>query len=518
MHCERAAVARGEAVDNFAVLVHAKAPPAAAGRARAPVDLVAVLDVSGSMQGNKLALVKGAMGFVVDKLGPADRLSIVAFSDSARRVLHLARMSDAGRASAKLAVESLQAGGCTNIRDGLAVAAKMLDGRRHRNAVAAVILLSDGQDSFTRSYHRDLVPRSLMAATRSDGGRSSGTPVHAFGFGADHDAAAMHAIAEATAGGTFSFVENQAVVQDAFAQCIGGVLSVAAQEAWLAIACPAHRSGARVRAVKSGRYASRVVAYGRAAEVDVGELYADEERRFLVFLDMPAAGARDDDEEGDVTTRLLKVSCTYKDAATGRSMEVAGGDAVVRRPAEAEDEEPSKEVEVERFRVEAAEDMAAARAAAERGDHGEAARILDRRQDALRRSPAAASDARCAALAWELRELAARVASRAEYERSGRAFAFAGASAHAQQRASGVTLFGAMAPTAAPGFASAPFLQCGTPAFGSTAAFSPFHQCGSAAAGPFATPAMRAMVDESREAREKRQQQPAAPAPTTTRS
>jgi hypothetical protein len=34
-----------------------------------------------------------------------------------------------------------------------------------------------------------------------------------------------------------------------------------------------------VRSIKSGRYESRVVAYGRAVSVDVRELYADEERR-----------------------------------------------------------------------------------------------------------------------------------------------------------------------------------------------------------------------------------------------
>jgi hypothetical protein len=48
----------------------------------------------------------------------------------------------------------------------------------------------------------------------------------------------------------------------------------------------------RLCAVKSGRYESRVDAEGRTATVDVGELYADEERRFLLFLDVPS-GRRD---------------------------------------------------------------------------------------------------------------------------------------------------------------------------------------------------------------------------------
>jgi hypothetical protein len=53
----------------------------------------------------------------------------------------------------------------------------------------------------------------------------------------------MHVIAEAT-GGTFSYIENEAVIQDAFAQCIGGLLTVAVQEARIAIAS-GHPGGTR---------------------------------------------------------------------------------------------------------------------------------------------------------------------------------------------------------------------------------------------------------------------------------
>jgi hypothetical protein len=303
-HCEHPAVARDAAQENFAVLVHAKAPVAAAEASeRAPLDLVTVLDVSGSMSGSKLGLLKQAMGFVIDHLGPGDRLSIVAFSCRAHRIIRLTCMTDGGKALARDAVESLTANGSTNIGDGLRVAAEVIDGRRHGNPVSSVILLSDGQDNHTlrqggdgpfggaKSYI-DLVPRSLRRGT----GNGCST-VHTFGFGTDHDAAAMHAIAEVT-GGTFSFIQNHAVVQDSFAQCTGGLLSVAVQEARVAVECL--QAGVRVRAVRSGRYVSRVDADDRTASVDVGELYADEERHFLLLLDVP---------------RFIKVSCTYRDAA-----------------------------------------------------------------------------------------------------------------------------------------------------------------------------------------------------------
>ncbi|KAK3157725.1 hypothetical protein QOZ80_2AG0127090 [Eleusine coracana subsp. coracana] len=362
-HCERPAVPRGEPRDRFAVLVHATAPAgtaAAADAQRAPLDLVTVLDVSGSMTGTKLRLLMEAMGFVIDNLGPADRLCVVSFSDEATRKIRLTRMSDDGKAAAKRAVESLIADGWTNIRKGLDVASQVVASRRYRNPVTSIILLSDGQDT-CGNRGINLMPPSLRR-------QISPAPIHTFGFGTDHDAAAMHTIAEATRG-TFSYIVNHEVVQDSFAQCIGGLLSVAMQNVRIVLTCL--HQGVRVREVKSGIYENRVEDDGRAVSVEVGDIYADEARRFLIFVDVPAAA----DEE---VTRLVSVRCTYRDVATGRDADVAGEDAVVRRPVEllAGDDELSVEVERDRLRVAAAEDMAAAWEAAERGQHLEAVDFL----------------------------------------------------------------------------------------------------------------------------------------------
>ncbi|RLN18444.1 uncharacterized protein C2845_PM02G12300 [Panicum miliaceum] len=497
-HCEYSALARDASADDFAVLVHARAPGiAGAGEAaapRAPLDLVTVLDVSGSMVGTKLALLKQAMGFVIDNLGPRDRLCVVSFSSGACRLMRLARMSDAGKALARRAVESLMAGGGTNIGEALRRAAKVIDERMHRNAVASVVLLSDGQDTYTvprrggygarDSNYDALVPPSF--AFDGDGRRSA--PVHTFGFGTDHDAAAMHTIAEAT-GGTFSFIEDEAAIQDAFAQCIGGLLSVAVQELRVDIACV--HPGVRVRAIKSGSYASHVDADGRTASIDVGELYADEERRLLLFLHVPRARAADD------ATRLVRAACAYRDTATGRGKSVAGEDAVVLRPWGAVTAGRSVEVERERVRAEATDGISAARAAAERGAHAEAVEILRSRQRSVARSAAArAGDSACLALSRELREMRARVADRQRYELSGRAYVLAGLSSHAQQRATSRQMVsGGGAETLGGGW---------------TAEERSVALATAGATTSYMTPAMLDMLDRSRRSREllQRRQQP----------
>ena len=106
-------------------------------------------------------------------------------------------------------------------------------------------------------------------------------PVNTFGFGNDHDANIMHAISEAS-GGTFSYVESVDMIQDAFALCIGGLLSVVAQE--LRLTMRSASPGVKIVAIPSGRHVSQISDEGLEGIVDVGNMYAEEEKQFLVYL------------------------------------------------------------------------------------------------------------------------------------------------------------------------------------------------------------------------------------------
>jgi Mg-chelatase subunit ChlD len=95
---------------KFAVLVRVTAPPQCTQRHS--VDLVAVLDTSGSMGlDGKLESMKQAMVFVIDNLGKDDRLSILPFrrteNDDARCPLTV--MSAENRENLKTKVNMLQA-------------------------------------------------------------------------------------------------------------------------------------------------------------------------------------------------------------------------------------------------------------------------------------------------------------------------------------------------------------------------------------------------------------------------
>jgi Mg-chelatase subunit ChlD len=60
--------------------------------ARAAIDLICVIDCSGSMQGEKIMLVQSTMRSLLQMLDTNDRLCIVRFESSAQRITPLLRV------------------------------------------------------------------------------------------------------------------------------------------------------------------------------------------------------------------------------------------------------------------------------------------------------------------------------------------------------------------------------------------------------------------------------------------
>ncbi|XP_073297423.1 E3 ubiquitin-protein ligase WAV3-like isoform X1 [Primulina huaijiensis] len=448
------AVAAAESVSDFAVLVGVRAPPlldATDQVDRASIDLVLVLDVSGSMDGAKLFLMKRAVYFIIENLGPGDRLSLVSFSSSASRIFPLLRMTDTGREDAKQAVTSLDAGGGTNIIEGLKKGIRVLNERRERNSVASIILLSDGKDT----YHNDAIIRGrknqnsstetsvlniLLASVFSQNGepvndaRLPTLPIHTFGFGADHDSSAMNGISDAS-GGTFSFIETVDTMREAFARCIGGLLSVSAQELRLTVSSAS--SGVRIRSISSGRYAKEISEGGLIGLIHIGDMYADEEKEFLVSLSIPPWLVLKGDEWVKRMS-LLKITCSFKDTVSKVTMQVEGVSVEVSRPKVLSLAENilSLEVDRQRNRLWVADGISEARAMADAGNFSGAQAVLSNRMSSLLSSASAqAGDSLCSWLQCELMEVRERMANMDIYNRTGRSYVLSGISSHSLQRA-----------------------------------------------------------------------------------
>lgn len=116
-------------------------PAASLQRIAEGTDWVFVLDVSGSMQGAKIATLTDGVTRVLGTLSPNDRFRVITFNDSARDLTGgfvPATTENVSRWTA--CVRQIRAGGSTALFDGLELAYRSLDDDR----TAGVILATDG--------------------------------------------------------------------------------------------------------------------------------------------------------------------------------------------------------------------------------------------------------------------------------------------------------------------------------------------------------------------------------------
>nr|GFA23065.1 hypothetical protein [Tanacetum cinerariifolium] len=323
-YTELTAVAKSEKFDDFGILINLKAPVTKESlNSRTPIDLVTMLDISISMKDSKIALLKQAMGFVVQNLGPLDRLSVISFS-SARCVFPLRQMTEIGKQESLQMINSLVADGMTNIDEALKKGSKVMTDRKFKNPVSGMIFLSDDQETCNSGQ-----PLTLS---------NTRIPIHTFGFWADHDANLLHSISEQS-GGIFSFIEAENVIQDAFAQCI------------------------------AGSYKVGMDSNGRWGFIEVGDLYAEEERDFLVSMDIPV-------NEADNEMPLVKFRVIHKDPIKNTFVTTEGNEVTILRPETVGNQTVSLEVDRQRNRLNVASAIAEARLAAEHGNLSEARLML----------------------------------------------------------------------------------------------------------------------------------------------
>lgn len=161
---------------------------------RTPIDLICVIDRSGSMGGqNKMNLVHETMDFIIDCLEEKDRLSVISFDTSSVREFPLIRMNKENKDKAMKTIKMIGPRGSTNIVSGMEIAFKTAKERKYKNPVTSIFLLSDGQDDTAKAARRT---ENMFNLYKLD----DTFTIHSFGFGNDHDENEMNAIAELKGG------------------------------------------------------------------------------------------------------------------------------------------------------------------------------------------------------------------------------------------------------------------------------------------------------------------------------
>ncbi|WP_404384199.1 von Willebrand factor type A domain-containing protein [Knoellia locipacati] len=108
-----------------------------------PVALTMVVDTSGSMDSReRLGLVKASLALLVQHLRPSDSMAIVTYETNAKPLLEPTPVRDAE--VILTAIDSLQAGGSTNLEAGLLLGYDQARAAHKAGATNVVLLASDG--------------------------------------------------------------------------------------------------------------------------------------------------------------------------------------------------------------------------------------------------------------------------------------------------------------------------------------------------------------------------------------
>jgi Ca-activated chloride channel family protein len=253
------------------VLIEA-APGAAMAQVQMPLNLSLVLDKSGSMQGEKIKNLREAASLVVDRLGPQDTISVVAFSDRKYRIAESQLVSD--KAALKKRIGRIRDGGGTAISGGMGQGLKELEKALSPDRISRMLLLTDGQ---TFGDEKACVKLGKKAGDR-------GIVVNALGLGDDWNEDLLDDIAEGS-GGVADFIDSPDKIVDFFEHFVQSMQDTVVQNAQMVLRLS---GGVTPRQVWQVLPMISNLGYrplsDRDVQVDLGELEKGQPRSLLVEM------------------------------------------------------------------------------------------------------------------------------------------------------------------------------------------------------------------------------------------
>jgi Mg-chelatase subunit ChlD len=385
LEAEYDAFAAKDKVDTVAVC-HIAAPTEADARPegvkpedmRAPLDMTMVLDVSGSMDGEKLNLVKKTIHFLLTHLTSSDRLALVAFDSNVSTPLKLTYMDSRGKADAAAACDRLRAGSCTNLSGGLFAGIDIMKNRPARLVasskpeIASLLLLTDGLMNEGIRDEADLVEATRRLLADGPTASSGSFTINTFGYGTSHNVKALKSLADASDGGVYYFIETNEAVAPSIGDCLGGLLTTMAQNLELTLTVAAD-GRCLIKKVETTRNC-QLAPDGRSAVISLGDMQQEEVRDIVMRLELCSVA---EDAFGDEAAVYVSASLRYVNVITGG---FATGEAQLRvaRPTSVPAEWPRSELVYEQVRrIEAASTLQDAMRKAEARDLAGARSVLD---------------------------------------------------------------------------------------------------------------------------------------------
>jgi len=338
--------------NEVTVLATITAPAAKKGVERKPLNIVAVIDVSGSMSGQKLEHVKTSCDVMIDNMTEKDSIAVVEFTSESRVVMPLTKLMGGKKQDVKNAIHAMHAQASTNLSGGISDGFSCLKDTDTSSATSAVLVFTDGQ---ANSGIRDGSGLTVFLA----GLRETTPNVRAsfFGYGADHDGDLLATLAK-VGGGNYHFVNDPEKIAAAFGDEFGSLLTVVGQSLKLEVT---PNNGVTILEVLDDVAVEEKT--GGKVLISLDDILAEDKKHCLIKVKLPAAtkavAAR------PVTVCDLALSWVDPE---GKSQSVTAKARVLYTKAAEADKVPDVEVDAQINRIKVANASKAAKEKAEAGD------------------------------------------------------------------------------------------------------------------------------------------------------
>jgi len=199
---------------------------------RLPTHFILLVDTSGSMYiDGRLRSVKNSIEYLMNFLTPADRISVVTFSNNAENILVNQAITIENRMILLHHISNINASGSTNMSAGLLNVRDIL---RHTvagtNAMkTGLVILTDGHANMGMNSHEQL--NSIIQNMKI---QHSMLWVNTIGYGTDHNGHLLRSLA-LEGGGAYSIVHSEEDVATVFGSILGGLVSCVAQNVEITI-------------------------------------------------------------------------------------------------------------------------------------------------------------------------------------------------------------------------------------------------------------------------------------------
>ena len=285
-----------ESDDRVTLMLDLTAPINEASKDRPGQAVQIVLDRSGSMEGGPLESAKESILKLIDRLAPQDSFGLVAFDDTALVIAPIRTMANHDMPALRRAVREMRTGGSTDISAGYLLGLRELN-RTPAVGGSTLLLISDGH---ANAGEQDPKFFAEVAATNAQ----AKVTTSSIGLGNGYDEKILEALAQG-GGGAHRFAST-------IDEAIGAIAAEVEDLLDKAIVNTVLRLTPTVGLTRQPQIEvlQRLPHWkdGDTYVVQLGDLYAGENRRFMIDIEVPGIKALGLCQIAEITIEYLNLS------------------------------------------------------------------------------------------------------------------------------------------------------------------------------------------------------------------